>query len=58
MLGNELSEIKPGTFEKMSSLQRLDLSHNIIEHLQSDVFNGLGNLKFIGLQGNKLQTRS
>jgi hypothetical protein len=39
----------------MISLEYLDLSHNIIEHLQSDVFNGLGNLKFIGLQGNKLQ---
>jgi Leucine-rich repeat (LRR) protein len=55
MQGNALSEIIPGTFEKMNRLQILVLSYNIIEHLQSDVFNGLGNLKFIALQGNKLQ---
>jgi Leucine-rich repeat (LRR) protein len=44
MTGNEISEIIPGTFDNMSRLEYLDLGHNIIEHLQSDVFNGLGNL--------------
>jgi hypothetical protein len=53
--GNEISEIIPGTFEKLSRLEMLDLSNNKIEQLESDVFNGLVNVKSIGLQRNKLQ---
>jgi len=55
MSGNEISEIIPGTLEKLSGLQFLGLDFNIIEHLESDVFNGLINLKVIALGGNKLQ---
>jgi Leucine-rich repeat (LRR) protein len=39
----------------MIRLEMLGLDHNIIEHLESDVFNGLVNLNVIILQGNKLQ---
>ena len=40
--GNEISKIIPGTFENMSSLDVLYLDRNKIEHLDSDVFSGLG----------------
>jgi Leucine-rich repeat (LRR) protein len=55
MLGNEISEIIPDTFEKMNSLEVLDLARNTIDHLESAVFFGLGNLKYINLQFNHLQ---
>jgi Leucine-rich repeat (LRR) protein len=53
--GNEISEIIPGTFEKVSSMLYLFLSDNRIEHLESDVFYGLVNLMYIDLKGNQLQ---
>ena len=53
--GNEISEIIPGTFEKISRLEYLDLSYNRLQHLDSDVFSGLVNLKRVTLEGNKLQ---
>jgi Leucine-rich repeat (LRR) protein len=52
---NEISEIIPGTFEKISRLEYLHLDYNKIEHLGCDTFCGLVNLKYIGLEGNKLQ---
>jgi len=52
---NEISEIMPGTFDKISPLEYLDLDHNRIKHLESDTFNVLVNLKYIHLQGNQLQ---
>ena len=55
IVGNKISEIIPGTFEKMSRLELLGLDHNVIQHLENYVFSGLVNLKVIGLQGNKLQ---
>jgi Leucine-rich repeat (LRR) protein len=55
MMGNEISDIIMGTFEKMSRLKMLVLDNNIIEFLESDVFNGLVDIKFISLHGNKLQ---
>ena len=51
---NEISEIIPGTFE-MSSLEYLKLGNNIIEHLEGEVFSGMVNLKYVHLEGNKLQ---
>jgi Leucine-rich repeat (LRR) protein len=38
MLGNELSEIIPGTFQKMSHLENLLLDHNRIDQLDSNTF--------------------
>jgi Leucine-rich repeat (LRR) protein len=55
MEGNEISEIIPGTFEKISRLEYLDLNYNTIEHLEVDVFSGLLNLKYIDMKGNQLQ---
>jgi Leucine-rich repeat (LRR) protein len=52
---NDISEIVPGTFETISSLEELHLQYNIIEHLESDVFRGLVKLLYIDLEGNKLQ---
>ena len=46
--GNEISELVTGTFENMSNLEHLELEHNRLEHLDSDVFSGLVNLKYIG----------
>ena len=51
---NEISEIIPGTFEKQSSLESLHLRNNNIQHLKIDVFCGLVNLKYIGLEGNSI----
>jgi len=42
MQRNKISDILPGTFEDMSSLEYLDLSYNRIKHLDSAVFSGLG----------------
>jgi len=52
---NEITEITPGTCEKISPLEYLYLQYNMIEHLEIDVFCGLVNLKHIYLQGNNLQ---
>jgi Leucine-rich repeat (LRR) protein len=54
MMGNEISEIIPGTFEKISSLEYLSLACNRIEHLERDVFYGLVNLMVIDSEENKL----
>jgi hypothetical protein len=55
MRGNEISEITPGTFEKMSRLEYLNLDHNRIERLEFGVFSGLINLEIVFLAKNKLQ---
>ena len=52
---NEISEIIPGSFEKISRLEILVLHYNRIEHLKSYVFCGLVNLKHIDLERNRLQ---
>ena len=43
MTGKEITEILPGTFEYMSSLERLDLSVNNLRLLDSAVFSGFVN---------------
>jgi Leucine-rich repeat (LRR) protein len=55
MLGNNISEIIPGTFEKMSRLENLRLDHNRIDQLDSNTVYGLVNLKNLSLEGNILQ---
>jgi insulin-like growth factor-binding protein complex acid labile subunit len=52
---NEISEITPGTFVKISHLEYLNLEYNRIEHLGVNVFYGLVNLMHIILERNKLQ---
>jgi len=47
IVGNEVSEIIPGTFVNMSSLEYLDLGLNRLEHLDSDVLSGLVKLQYI-----------
>jgi len=55
LAGNKISEIMPGTFENMSSLDHLVLRRNRIEHLDSDIFSGLFKLTYVDLSANKLQ---
>ena len=55
MVRNEISEIIPGSFENMNSLEDLSFEINRLEHLDSDVFSGLVNLKHIDLSFNELQ---
>jgi Leucine-rich repeat (LRR) protein len=38
----------------INRLEFLDLQNNKIDHLESDVFRGLANVKYINLFGNKL----
>jgi Leucine-rich repeat (LRR) protein len=52
---NRISEIIPGRFEKIGSLEYLYLYHNRTEYLESDAFYGLVNLKYIDLRGNELR---
>jgi hypothetical protein len=54
-MGNEISEILPGTFESMNSLEVLALVGNRLDHFDSDVFSGLVNIKHIYLALNNLQ---
>jgi Leucine-rich repeat (LRR) protein len=50
-----ISEIIPGRFGSANSMNKLELRHKKIEHLDSDVLNGGLNLKYIYLGYNKLQ---
>ena len=60
MQGNKISDILPGTFENMSSLEYLDLRNNEIKHLNSAMFGGLGafhgltNLTQLLMWGNEI----
>jgi Leucine-rich repeat (LRR) protein len=54
-VGNELSEIIPGSLENIKSLEWIKLEFNRLEHLDIDVFSGLIKLEYINLSGNKLQ---
>ena len=40
----DIESIQPGAFKGLKTLQRLDLSHNILIELHSDTFKGLSNL--------------
>jgi peroxidase len=42
MRNNGISDILPGTFDNMSSLEYIDVSYNTIKHLNRSVFTGLG----------------
>jgi hypothetical protein len=53
---NHICEILPRTFEKMSSLENLELANNRIKHLAVDIFCGLINLKYLNLEENNLQS--
>ena len=53
---NHICEILPRTFEKMSSLENLELAFNRIKHLAVDIFCGLINLKYLNLEENNLQS--
>jgi Leucine-rich repeat (LRR) protein len=55
LYGNEISEILPGTFKKMGSLQNLWLGNNSMEYLNVDAFSGLISLDALLLDSNKLQ---
>jgi hypothetical protein len=55
MSNNEISEIIPRTFEKMSCLKFLNLAYNRLQYLNVDVFVGLDNVDRINLEGNELQ---
>jgi hypothetical protein len=39
MGGNRISEMIMGTVESVSNVKRLDLRHNRLQHLDSDVLN-------------------
>jgi Leucine-rich repeat (LRR) protein len=52
---NEISEIIPGTFEIIISLESLHLNDNRIKHVDRDTFSGLLRLKYLYLSTNKLQ---
>ena len=53
---NKISKIKTGDplFKGLESLKTLDLSHNDCGQIPSDIFTGLGNLRTLYLEGNKL----
>jgi Leucine-rich repeat (LRR) protein len=55
LFGNEISEILPGTFEKMRRLLNLNLMNNSIESLKVDAFSGLISLIQLDLRMNKLK---
>ena len=55
MVRNLISDIIPGAFENMNSLEYLSFEINSLEHLDSDMFSGLVNLKHIDLSYNKIQ---
>jgi Leucine-rich repeat (LRR) protein len=54
LFGNDLSEILPGTFEKMRHLQYINLRNNSIDSLNVGAFSGLISLIKLDLRTNKL----
>ncbi|XP_064597943.1 toll-like receptor Tollo [Liolophura sinensis] len=50
--GNKLGRIKNETFSKNSALKCLDLSYNVITHLETRAFGGLDHLAILNLSGN------
>eukprot|EP00064_Thunnus_orientalis_P007562 superscaffoldBa00000849_g7584 len=53
---NLISTIKPGAFQGLSELRKLDLSNNRIGCLAADMFQGLTNLTKLNLSGNIIST--
>ena len=49
------TEIKPGVFNGLGNLSRLDLYSNILKEIEPGVFNGLGNLMDLDLFSNMLK---
>lgn len=51
---NNLSSLDPAELSDLSSLELLDLSHNLLSTLQSGVFSSLGSLRWLNLSSNDL----
>lgn len=54
MSGNVISTIPAQVFSKLETLTELDLSHNNIDQIEYGAWMGLGKLKVLLLNGNKL----
>jgi Leucine-rich repeat (LRR) protein len=52
--GNQLSEIAPGTFEGLTSLQTLTLDNNQLPEVVPGTFEGLTSLQWLTLGNNQL----
>ncbi|XP_060598763.1 slit homolog 1 protein-like [Ruditapes philippinarum] len=53
--GNNITKIGPRSFEHLSKLLYLDLSKTGLTSLHSETFAGLGNLRTLELNGNKIR---
>ncbi|XP_071957708.1 uncharacterized protein [Antedon mediterranea] len=53
---NELTEIKPAAFHKLTVLNDLRLNKNVIEILHEEAFEGLNELEIMYLSSNKLKS--
>lgn len=56
LAGNRIGDIKSRSFLPLTNLNWLDLSRNVIYHLDTDAFIGLRSLQVLKLQSNHLQT--
>ncbi len=52
---NNLKDIYPKLFYRLTNLEIIDLSYNTIEVIHGNTFNGLSNLKKIDLSGNQIK---
>lgn len=53
---NKITELKPGLFGKLMSLESIDFSQNKIKELNKNMFQGLMNLLSIDFSSNKIST--
>ena len=49
-------KIKPNAFDGLENILILNISNNIIDHLDEGVFNGLTNIKYLDLAQNHIET--
>ncbi len=56
MRENSLSEIPAFAFESLINVKELDLSDNLISHVDTNAFGGMSSLTSLGLQKNLLNT--
>ena len=54
--GNRIREVRSAAFLSLARLNVLDLSNNMIFHLDTDAFRGLRSLQILKLEANQLQT--
>lgn len=52
---NFITEIEPNAL-KLPSLKRLDLSYNLLEHVDKEVFKNVKNLEYLNLRNNRFST--